>query len=81
MSRTARGLRTSIGVGLLLGLTLSAGTLSQSYPTKPVRLITQFGPGSSGDTLMRTFAQPFSDLLGQAVVVENQAGAGGLVAA
>ncbi len=81
MSRTARGRRTAIGAVLLLGLTLSSVARSQAYPNKPVRLITQFGPGSSGDTLMRTFAQPFSDLLGQAVVVENQAGAGGLVAA
>jgi tripartite-type tricarboxylate transporter receptor subunit TctC len=55
--------------------------LAQSFPSKPVRIITQFGPGSSGDTVVRTFTVPFAEMLGQPVVVENQAGAGGVVAA
>ena len=62
-------------------LAISPFALSQAYPAKPVRLITQFSAGSSGDTLLRTFAQPFSDLLGQQLVVENNAGAGGILAA
>lgn len=66
-------------IGLLLAASLPA--LSQSYPAKPVRLITQFSAGSSGDMLLRTFAQPFSEILGQPLIVENQAGAGGIVAA
>ena len=56
---------------------VSIQVMAQAYPSKPMRLITQFGPGSSGDTVVRTFAQPFSELLGQPVVVENQAGASG----
>ncbi len=49
----------------------------QSYPTKPIRLISPFPPGAVVDTLSRTLAAPLGDLLGQPVVVENRAGAGG----
>ncbi|MFM9969295.1 MAG: Bug family tripartite tricarboxylate transporter substrate binding protein [Burkholderiales bacterium] len=66
---------------LFCGMVFSSLANTQSYPAKPVRLVTQFSPGSSGDTLIRTFAQPFSEQLGQPVIVENQAGASGILAA
>jgi tripartite-type tricarboxylate transporter receptor subunit TctC len=58
---------------------LSAG--AQAYPTKPVRIVTQFAPGSSGDTSLRIIAPVMSQDLGQPVVVDNRAGGGGVVAA
>ena len=73
--------RVTLLAGVVLAANVPATVSGQAYPSKPVRMITQFGPGSSGDTVVRTVAQPLSELMGQPVVVENQAGAGGLVAA
>src|SRR5262245_61557799 len=66
-----------------LGL-LAAGTPTahaQSYPTQPVKIMVQQGPGGSLDIALRLLAEQLSPLLGQPVVVLNQPGAGGLIAA
>jgi tripartite-type tricarboxylate transporter receptor subunit TctC len=52
-----------------------------SYPTKPIHLIANFPPGGTLDVLSRTIAQKLSEKLGQPVVVENRAGAGGNIGA
>jgi len=52
---------------------------AQTWPTKPIRLIAPFPPGSSIDIIARLLAQPMGDALGQPVVVENKVGAGGNV--
>jgi len=65
-------------VGLLLAL-FASGALAQSYPTKPVRLIISFTPGSSTDIIGRAVAAKLQDMWGQPVVVENRPGAGGTV--
>ena len=63
-------------------LTLYCGfTLAQAYPVKPLRMVTQFVAGSGGDALIRLMATPLSENLGQSVIIENRAGAGGIVAA
>jgi tripartite-type tricarboxylate transporter receptor subunit TctC len=54
-------------------------TADQSYPTRPVRLIVTSQPGSSPDVLARILAQHLSSALGQQVVVDNRAGAGGVI--
>jgi tripartite-type tricarboxylate transporter receptor subunit TctC len=56
---------------------LATGAFAQSYPSRPVRMISPFPPGAVVDTLSRTLAAPLGELLGQPVVVENRAGAGG----
>ena len=43
----------------------------QAYPNKPIRVITQFASGASGDYLNRLVVTKLSELVGQAVVVEN----------
>ena len=62
---------------LLMGGT--AGVHAQSWPAKPVRLVVSFAPGGANDILGRAIAQQLTEQLGQQMVVENRAGAGGAV--
>ncbi len=66
-----------LAFSLLSGVTL---VHAQSYPTKPVSLVVTFPPGAATDTFARVAARQMSELLGQQVVVINQAGAGGITA-
>jgi tripartite-type tricarboxylate transporter receptor subunit TctC len=50
-----------------------------AYPAKPIRLIVPLAPGGPSDTLGRTLALKLTEVIGQSVVVENRAGAGGVV--
>jgi tripartite-type tricarboxylate transporter receptor subunit TctC len=56
-----------------------ASALALSYPLRPVRLITPQTAGASMDVLVRIIAPRISELLGQAVVVDNRGGAGGVI--
>jgi tripartite-type tricarboxylate transporter receptor subunit TctC len=66
-----------MAAGLLLALTAAAA--AQDYPTKPVRLIIPFPPGGSNDVVGRMIATQLGEHLGKQVVVDNRAGAGGVV--
>ncbi len=55
--------------------------LAQSYPTKPIRVIVPFAAGGAVDVLARLITVKMSELVGQPVVIENRAGAGGNIAA
>lgn len=52
---------------------------AQTWPTKPVRLIAPFTPGGAADTLGRIVGGKLTETLGQNFVVENRAGAGGVI--
>lgn len=56
-------------------------TFAQEWPSKPIRLIVNFPPGSSPDVVGRAVATPLSQALAQPIVIENRAGAGGIIGA
>lgn len=62
------------GLAVAAGL-LQAGVVSaQPYPSKAIRLIVPFGPGSASDILARILSEPLVQALGQPIVVENKPG-------
>jgi tripartite-type tricarboxylate transporter receptor subunit TctC len=65
-------------LGLLLALTTAVA--AQDYPVKPLRLLIPFPPGGSVDLVGRIVATKLGERLGRQVVVDNRAGAGGIIA-
>jgi tripartite-type tricarboxylate transporter receptor subunit TctC len=65
----------------LLGIACAAPALAQSFPSKPITIITAFGPGSASDTITRVVAQPLGAALKQSVIVEAKPGASGALSA
>lgn len=57
------------------------GAFAQSFPAKPIRLVVPFPPGGANDVLGRLIGQVLSEQLGQPVIVDNRAGAGGNIGA
>lgn len=68
---------------LVAGTTVFPSVWAQAgaWPNRPLKLIVNFPGGGSPDTVARAVAKPLSAALGQPVVVENRAGAGGIVGA
>jgi tripartite-type tricarboxylate transporter receptor subunit TctC len=66
---------------LALFITLPLAVLAQPYPSKPVRIIVPFAPGSSSDVVTRIIAERMQASFGQPVIVDNRTGAGGAIGA
>jgi tripartite-type tricarboxylate transporter receptor subunit TctC len=60
-------------------LSFALPAFAQNYPSKPIRIIVPYAAGGSTDQLARSIQQPMSEMLGQTVIVENKAGAGGTI--
>jgi tripartite-type tricarboxylate transporter receptor subunit TctC len=73
--------RLALLLSVVLPLAAAPHAAAQPWPTKPVRIVVPFGPGSGTDVGTRLLAQHLSAGLGQPIVVENRAGASGSVAA
>ena len=86
MSRSISFLTSHVNRALLATLALAAFTLAsplqaQTYPTKPIKAIVPFAPGSATDQIGRAFAAKMSEQLGQPIVVENKPGVNGMLGA
>jgi len=64
---------------LLAAVLLPLAAQAQDYPSKPIRFIVPFPPGGSSDLIARAIAPRMAERLGQAVLVENRPGAGGMI--
>jgi tripartite-type tricarboxylate transporter receptor subunit TctC len=60
-------------------LALTTFTSAQEYPTKPIRLIIPFPPGGSNDVVGRMIGDQLGKQLGKQVIIDNRAGAGGVI--
>lgn len=70
-----------LAVLLIFLFGVSSSALSQSYPTRAIRMIVPNTPGGGTDTVARLISQKISPALGQQIIVENRSGGGGRIAA
>lgn len=75
--------RQMLQAGAFLGLasTLGMSAYAGSYPDKPIRLVVPFPAGGATDLMARSLGQKLAERLGQAVTIDNRAGAGGGIGA
>jgi len=80
MTRTIRNAASIAALAVAGTLTAAAPALADEYPSKPIRIITPYNPGSMVDATTRLIADELRQKYGQPVVVENRAGGFGMIA-
>jgi tripartite-type tricarboxylate transporter receptor subunit TctC len=78
MTRICWSILAFVGLSIAMAAPASAAALDD-YPNKPLRLIVPFPPGGSNDLLARYFADKLTDRMSQQVIVDNRAGANGII--
>ena len=76
---TKRQFLRSSSAALAVSALPSLSFAQAAWPTRPVRLVVPTGPGSSLDLIVRSMSERLKEKLGQPVVIDNRAGAGGLL--
>ena len=71
---------TRIAIAAVAFAALPAAATADDWPTKPIHMMVGFGAGGGTDVATRIVAEPLGEVLGQRIVVENKAGAGGTIA-
>src|SRR5262245_65671241 len=79
--RSLRGFAPIAWAGVLVAALAASPAQAETYPARTITIITPFAAGSVTDATARMIGQYLQDALGQSVIIENRAGAGGLPAA
>ncbi len=72
--------RLALGVALVSGVAVAVALAQSKYPDHPVKVVVGFTAGGGTDVAARVIAQKLTEAMGQSFVVENKAGASGLIA-
>jgi tripartite-type tricarboxylate transporter receptor subunit TctC len=72
--------RLILNLAAVAGTLFSSAALPQAFPSKPVRVVSEYGAGAGGDLFFRVLAGHISSVMGQQVLIENRAGSGGVLA-
>ncbi len=78
-SRRSKNLFILHSSAFILGCALAVCASAQQYPTRPIRIVIPFGAGGPSDLLARTVGQKLTEAWSQQVLIDNRAGANGIV--
>ena len=74
-------MRTLFGKALIAALMLAGAgaACGQAYPNRPIRIVVPYPAGGATDQMARIIQQPLAEMLGQPIIIDNKAGAGGAI--